>query len=139
MAPVALLGLAASPAWAAFPGRGEHQQSRLEVKYDGNPKQLEFFLAQVWHFMYEYRMYVVGNLAEYAALLRPWRARQLNGFWLRMMMTLRSCFNNFMLALRQRFKESLMTQKAMSQIKFIRQGKRPIVAYIQNFWSLASQ
>lgn len=46
-------------------------------------------------------------------------------------------FDNFMLALR--FKEPLMTQKAMSQIKFIRQEKMPIVAYIQKFWILASQ
>lgn len=71
MAPVALLGLAAPLAWVTFPGQGEHQQSRLKVKYDGNPKQLEFFLAQVWHFMDEYRMYLVGNLAEYAPLIAP--------------------------------------------------------------------
>lgn len=59
--------------------------------------------------MDEYEMYLVGNLAEYSVLPGPWREWGLMALHDDDIEELHH-FDKFMLALRQRFKNSLVTQ-----------------------------
>lgn len=44
--------------------------TRAGVKFNGDVKQLAFFLLQVWNYMDEYGMYLPGNVARVCCVAR---------------------------------------------------------------------
>lgn len=52
------------PAWAVPPQRREHRPPDLAVKFNSDPKQLAFFLTQVWTYMQEYGTDLLNNPAK---------------------------------------------------------------------------
>lgn len=53
--PAVALVMAAPPAQAPLLDQGDHCPPPLTVKFEGTPKQLAYFLTQVWHYMECYR------------------------------------------------------------------------------------
>ncbi|KAK9391861.1 Retrotransposon-derived protein PEG10 [Crotalus adamanteus] len=131
-------------------GRHYHQQRRhrsiprrppLEVKFKGEPTCLGFFLTQVLSYMEEYgqdipsekaRIRIVqsaldGPAADWVVNLHDSNAPELSNF------------NRFMSSLRRRFEDPLADRKAHERIKTMRQGKRPVAEYTQEFRAIASK
>lgn len=48
-------------------------------------------------------------------------------------------FNELMIAMRQQFEDPLADQRVKQRIRTIKQGRQSIIAYIKQFWGLASK
>uniref|UniRef100_A0A670ZE00 DUF4939 domain-containing protein n=1 Tax=Pseudonaja textilis TaxID=8673 RepID=A0A670ZE00_PSETE len=114
-----------APVGSVIPGRRRALNlPPLEVKFGGNPKDLGFFLAQVWSYMEEYE----GEFTSEAAKVRC-VTRALEGIAAEWMVTLYNDnspqlqnLNVFMTALRRRFEDLLAERKARIRMKTINQG-----------------
>lgn len=94
------------------------------MKYDGDPQQLGFFLAQVMSHMHEYGREIPSESGWVRFVTIA--LEHATACW---MVTLHNAdapelqnFNHFMAALRQRFEDPLADQKARDSIKMVRQG-----------------
>ncbi|KAK9395050.1 Retrotransposon-derived protein PEG10 [Crotalus adamanteus] len=113
----------------------------LEVKFKGEPTRLGFFLTQVLSYMEEYgqdipsdkaRIRIVqsaldGPAADWVVNLHDSNAPELSNF------------NRFMSSLRRRFEDPLADRKARERITTMKQGKRPVAEYTQEFRAIASK
>ncbi|XP_060541565.1 zinc finger protein 213-like [Pantherophis guttatus] len=117
----------------------EREIPPLGVKFDGNPQQLGFFVAHVLTYMQEYGrdFQTQGSRVRVVTLA-------LEGAAARWMVTLHNAnapelwnFDHFMTALRRRFEDPLADRKARDRIKVVRQGRRPVAEYTEEFWDLA--
>lgn len=90
------------------------------MKYDGDPQQLGFFLAQVLSYMHEYGQEIPSENRQVRVVTMA-----LEGAAACWMVTLNNAdapelrnFKQFMAALRQRFKDPLADQKARGASKW---------------------
>lgn len=134
----ALLGPALPPARATPVTRGACGPLRIQGKFNGDRKQLCPLLIRVHNFMTTYadvlpndeaKVYCVvrvlyGEAADWAVTLYEEQAEELRDF------------EAFMAALRQRFKDPLADRKDMIKLQTIKQGRRKVFAYVQEFRSL---
>uniref|UniRef100_A0A8C6XGC2 Retrotransposon gag domain-containing protein n=1 Tax=Naja naja TaxID=35670 RepID=A0A8C6XGC2_NAJNA len=111
----------------------------LEVKYGGDPKELGFFLAQVWNHMEEYGEDFSSEAAKVRCLTRA-----LEGTAAKWMVTLHNDndpllmnYDLFTTALWARFEDPLAERKARIRMKTINQGRRSVAEYTQEFRELA--
>ncbi|XP_062833673.1 uncharacterized protein LOC107983063 isoform X2 [Anolis carolinensis] len=119
-----------------MPGKGE-----FRVKFNGDPKQLSYFITNVRHFMEDFgdqfpsesaKIHMVGaNLKEAAAdwLMQMYDtgAREL------------ACLEDFLRALRERFEDPLAEERAKAQLKRIYQGGRTVSEYALEFKATAGK
>ncbi|XP_062813562.1 uncharacterized protein LOC134292463 [Anolis carolinensis] len=119
-----------------MPGKGE-----FRVKFNGDPKQLSYFITNVRHFMEDFgdqfpsesaKIHTVGaNLKEAAAdwLMQMYDtgAREL------------ACLEDFLRALRERFEDPLAEERAKAQLKRIYQGGRTVSEYVLEFKATAGK
>uniref|UniRef100_A0A8C5SGU8 Uncharacterized protein n=1 Tax=Laticauda laticaudata TaxID=8630 RepID=A0A8C5SGU8_LATLA len=108
----------------------------LEVKYGGDPKELGFFLAQIWSHMKEYG----ENFSLEAAKVKC-VTRALEETAAKWMVTLHNDnapqlmnYDLFMTALHTRFEDPLAEHKTRIRMKTINQWRRSLACHIRG-WS----
>ncbi|XP_042299927.1 uncharacterized protein LOC121917880, partial [Sceloporus undulatus] len=128
-------------------GRGETEAlrellaSKLEAKFNGDPEQLPFFLAQVAGHMRTRGDYfpdqgekvccvagrLEGQAAQWLVQLYDCRAPELQNL------------GAFMTALRARFEDPFRVDRAKTKFMTLQQGKRSVGEYVLEFRSVAAQ
>uniref|UniRef100_A0A803TH52 Retrotransposon gag domain-containing protein n=1 Tax=Anolis carolinensis TaxID=28377 RepID=A0A803TH52_ANOCA len=119
-----------------MPGKGE-----FRVKFNGDPKQLSYFITNVRHFMEDFgdqfpsesaKIHTVGaNLKEAAA---DW-LMQMYDTGVREL----ACLEDFLRAFRERFEDPLAEERAKAQLKRIYQGGRTVSEYVLEFKATAGK
>lgn len=116
--------------------RKSHKTPLLGMKFDRDPQQLEFFLAQVGTYMQDYGPEIVTEGDKLRCVTMA-----LEGAAVRWMVTLHNdntpCYNCFMAACCKCFEDPLVNIKARDHIKTISQGQRSVAKYTQEFHNLA--
>lgn len=128
----------AQPRQIPNPRRKRPKIPPLTGKYDGNPKTLGLFLAQVWNHMEDWGQEYLSEAAQVRGVTNA-----LEGAAATWMVVLHNNdspllknYNQFMAALRRRFEDHLAERKARIRMKGIQQGRRSVADYVQEFREL---
>ncbi|XP_058041925.1 uncharacterized protein LOC131199783 [Ahaetulla prasina] len=119
-------------------GRKKPKIPPISEKFDGNAKELELFLAIVNDHMIDWGEDYWSQAAQVRAVTHNLTGRA--AAWLVSLYTnhspLLQNYEHFITALRRRFEDPLAEQKAKGRMKTIRQGRRPVADYSQEFSDL---
>ncbi|XP_058041525.1 receptor activity-modifying protein 1 isoform X1 [Ahaetulla prasina] len=119
-------------------GRKKPKIPPMSGKFDGNAKELGLFLALVNNHMMDWGENYWSQAAQVRAVTQNLTGRA--AAWFVSLYSGHSPslqnYEHFMTALRRRFEDPLAEQKAKSRMKTIRQGRRPVADYSQEFSDL---